>query len=682
MDKKILNVYLGDLVHDYVGKGPFNFPLNIGYIASYALKYYQGNRKLKIKLFKSPNDMLNAINSDPPSIIGLSNYTWNINLNVQVLTQIKKKYPEIVCVMGGPDFNVFDAEQYLKDSSYLDYYVVNQGEAAFLELLHLFTNNQLPHQCGNIIEIDNVAYYSDKDNSAVVGDITKRMQVLDDIPSPYLTGLLDEFFDYDLLQPVIETNRGCPYSCTFCAWGDEWARKTKRYSYERAKAEIEYIAERTKLSQYLLIADANFGIYKSDRDLARVIQKTYKKTGYPHRLFAQWAKNTSATIVEIAAILKDQIKTMTIGYQSMDQDVLVKIGRKNISSKQFEVVKKELQKRNVKTHCDLIIALPGESKESYLAGLEVIFNQDIDVLFMQNCRMLGGTDLNTPEQRKEYNLKTKFRLLSNQYGKYGENIALDHEEIIVATDTMTENEMMSLRTVNWLIWFMWNWGYYLEILKFLKSLGINPIHVIMNIDERMSDSSSELGELYNELRREDKLELFDSAEELYDYYSENFEQLLRDGYQKINYEYTYKVIFNLKEKMDDLVFDVIRELIDKHFGLVTEELQDIIKDLKNFTASKWMRTDDYLDGISNKQLIKNYKYDILRWKDNNYMSELSSLSTEAPLQYSFYLDEEKSERIRQLQKENPYDNNKSFQFQKMMEYIKGPEDLFYTVAKI
>jgi len=42
----------------------------------------------------------------------------------------------------------------------------------------------------------------------------KRIKDLDEIPSPYLTGVLDKFFD-GKLAPFIETNRGCPFTCSF-----------------------------------------------------------------------------------------------------------------------------------------------------------------------------------------------------------------------------------------------------------------------------------------------------------------------------------------------------------------------------------------------------------------------------------------------------------------------------------
>ena len=47
-----------------------------------------------------------------------------------------------------------------------------------------------------------------------------RHKMVDEIPSPWLTGIQDEFFD-GKLAPMIETNRGCPFTCTFCVPGHE-----------------------------------------------------------------------------------------------------------------------------------------------------------------------------------------------------------------------------------------------------------------------------------------------------------------------------------------------------------------------------------------------------------------------------------------------------------------------------
>ncbi len=64
--KKKLSVYLCDLFHDYIGTGNYSFPLNIGYLGSYINKFYSDS--LEIKLFKSPNKFLDALDSNSPDV--------------------------------------------------------------------------------------------------------------------------------------------------------------------------------------------------------------------------------------------------------------------------------------------------------------------------------------------------------------------------------------------------------------------------------------------------------------------------------------------------------------------------------------------------------------------------------------------------------------------------------------
>ena len=49
--------------------------------------------------------------------------------------------------------------------------------------------------------------------------------------------LLDPFFD-EAYIPVLETNRSCPYRCTFCAWGIG-TEKLAKFDEDRILKEIE-----------------------------------------------------------------------------------------------------------------------------------------------------------------------------------------------------------------------------------------------------------------------------------------------------------------------------------------------------------------------------------------------------------------------------------------------------------
>ena len=68
-----------------------------------------------------------------------------------------------------------------------------------------------------------------------------------------------------------ETNRGCPFQCTFCDWGSATASKVSRFEMDRLEREIKWMAE--KKIKYIFVCDANFGIQKRDIEIAKYPQK-------------------------------------------------------------------------------------------------------------------------------------------------------------------------------------------------------------------------------------------------------------------------------------------------------------------------------------------------------------------------------------------------------------------------
>ena len=93
---------------------------------------------------------------------------------------------------------------------------------------------------------------------------------LDMYPSPYLSGEYDYLFkdnEDHKYQVIVETNRGCPFTCTFCTEGQSYWTKVKRKPREIVEGEISYIADKmNKLDPKnrrtdLLIADSNFGMF-------------------------------------------------------------------------------------------------------------------------------------------------------------------------------------------------------------------------------------------------------------------------------------------------------------------------------------------------------------------------------------------------------------------------------------
>ena len=148
-------------------------------------------------------------------------------------------FADSVVVFGGPQ-----THGGMTAHKFIDVFVRGEGEENFLDLLRTIIAGQEPD-----------LFYS-----------KRRLENLD-IPSPYTTGVFDEIIKNNpgaVWAMTLETNRGCPYSCTFCDWGSLTYSKVKKFGLEKVQQELEWIVGQPV--RYIVCADANMGIFK-ERDL-------------------------------------------------------------------------------------------------------------------------------------------------------------------------------------------------------------------------------------------------------------------------------------------------------------------------------------------------------------------------------------------------------------------------------
>tara|TARA_B100001250_G_scaffold408006_1_gene429663 strand:- start:3284 stop:5407 length:2124 start_codon:yes stop_codon:yes gene_type:complete len=680
MAKKI-KVYLGSMSHNYACNGPFTHPLNLGYLSSYAMKYFSKPDELDIRLFVYPNDILDEINSDPPDILGLASYTWNDNLNLQILQHVKKVSPNTVTIMGGPNFNNYNLEEYFLKRPYLDYYIVNQGETGFLNLINSYSEGKLNRNSKDEISMDNVAFYNTFNKKVCIGDISKRYRELDVIPSPILDGTLDKFFKDKNLIPIIETMRGCPFTCTYCAWGDDWLRASNRFSLERVISEIEYIAKKfesskNKFNGYLYLADSNFGMHRRDAEIASKIRECHDKYNWPSSIWATWAKNSNEKVIEIASILKPLLQAgVTIAYESLDDKTLENVRRANISLEKFNKVREYIKSKGLKTHTDVILGLPGETKDTYLNGLRKVTDQKFDQVVTFNCRLLGGTEMNTPTYIEKHGIKTKYRMLTQGYGIYRGIKSVENEEVILSTSTMSQDEIILMRPVNWFLYLFWNNGYYVEFMKYMQQLGINPIDFILDLMDNLKNSKDKMGDLFGEFMRESEEEWYNSPEELYKDNSQIIDGKLKaENFAKLNAKYTSKVVFGYKEEMSKKLLEVAQKSINKNFDKdMFENKKDEIRDVINFCSEKSINISE----IREKKLNNKHKYfiyDYPKWlkKDNG---EADIQKYNGGININFYLSKAKLNRISEAMEIHNYED--IYEVHMKLIEVLHTDDLFY-----
>ena len=327
-----------DLTHTGIGINANVFPLGLGSVTSYLLKEMNG--KVECKLFKFPNKLNDALQKEKPDVVCMSCYSWNENLTYTYAKYIKEKYPKALIVFGGPNLphEQKKRKNYLQNNKAIDFYIKWDGEYALTNLIKKYfeSNFDIKKLKSSNVLLDNVCYV---DENKYLEGKDQRVTKLQDIPSPYLTGILDEFFN-DPLTPILETNRGCPYSCTFCNDGHKLRSAVARKDPKVFQAELEYIASRVKNSSHynVLIADLNYGMYKEDLEASRIIASVMKKYDWPHRIEVSMGKSQPERLIEVANIIneaKPGVMKLAPSFQTTDLEVLKNIRRKNISMEQL-----------------------------------------------------------------------------------------------------------------------------------------------------------------------------------------------------------------------------------------------------------------------------------------------------------------------------------------------------------
>lgn len=663
--KKKIKIYLCDFVHDYLGVGTYMFPLNIGYIAAYANKFFA--KDIDVELFKYPNDFIEQFKKTIPDLVGFGDYTWNADLNNRISKWIKSISPKTIVVFGGPNLNYSPQgyKRFFSTYDSADFYLPYQGEAPFVNLLKEIFKKGLNLSDLKREAIDGAIFYDKNTGTAIKGKDIPRIKNADTIPSPYLTGLLDRFFETKLI-PIVETNRGCPYRCTYCCQGLSSHYQIEFFDLERVKEELRYVAYKVKNTNILILADSNFGIIaERDIEIAKYIAKLVGETGYPRKLNVNWAKN-QPKIFEIAKILKNI--NLIVSLQSLDETVLKNIKRQNIKTSVFKDIIDKVNKEGGMSGTEVILGLPGETKESHMGSLRKLFDWNVSYMICYNCLILEGSEMSLERERGDFKCRTKFRLIDNSFGKYDDIISFESEEGIRSTPTMSEEEILYFRPVHWLIQFLWNYRFYYDLLKYLQFLKVNPLDYIVKLIDDANRAPEKIKKMFNAFEEDAKAEWFDSPEALYRYYSrtEKFDWLTKGNYGKMNSKYIFKTL-GAREDFEAYLYDTAINICNSKKPMIREILNFLSATIIDFTED-W-----------EKEKIIPFKYNILEWRESGYQNDLEEFYHPEGGKFLLYLPEDQKRSLNTLLRQYEH-KNMNVTLRKMSEFMDIRD--FFRKAKL
>jgi hypothetical protein len=148
---------------------------------------------------------------------------------------------------------------------------------------------------------------------------------------------------------------------------------------------------------------------------------------------------------------------------------------------------------------------------------------------------------------------------------------------------MDEDDLIYQRKLQFLLDFSWNTGVYKYLLWVARLFGINQIDVICKVLEIVNapesgkdESERRVSKFFRILERQARGEWYENRSQIESYYmdEENFDQLLENGFEKINILFSVILLRDFKS-----AFDVVFRNTVGSFGMVPEGILDIASDL-------------------------------------------------------------------------------------------------------
>lgn len=600
------------LVQPNFQQGPKEFnahylPYSAGVLWAYVNQFesIKSNYRLEDLIWRRDNINETVEKLAKCDIVGFSTYVWNKNYNYALARRLKEINPNCITIFGGPEIPITKKDVFEK-LPFADVVIKSEGEIILRQLLDAITDNTSWEDIRGLL--------INRNGEAVDTGNGDRISSLEDMPSPYLTGVFDKLMaettDVEW-NATVETNRGCPYACTFCDWGSLTYNKVKKFNLEKVFAELEWIGKNK--CGFVTVTDANFGMFvERDNAIADKLLEVQNQYGYPSTFAMSWAKDQKPEVFDIVFKLIKSPKFnqgLTVSVQSMDLDVLENIKRKNLAQHKIESIFALCDKHNIPVYTEIILGLPGETNDTWKEGFYKIYragnHTGINIL---QAQMLENAEMNLL-QKKLYKI-TSVPVYDYMSGSYNYNELQECVEVVTGTKDMPTEQMLDSQVFSWFMQTFHINGLTTYISRFLAKQGV--------------DYSIFYNKLWNHIS--DDPWIIKESEALRHYYR----NWMTDG--KINHpnisnievhgwNIIHRTTLNMHlERKYDYIFDLIEKFVIAEFKLDPNCASQLLKFQRNYVIN--------YDNIGQFPYTFQFDYDFL-----GYILDDTTLET--PVQYKF-----------------------------------------------
>ncbi len=360
-----------------------NIPLAAAYLQVIASRQRVDAELLPNHLMSYGSDhaILQFLLSAQPDLVGMSCYEWNVERSLYLAKQLRALLPSCTIVLGGPE--ITPDNDFLLCYRDFDIGVVGEGEEVWKTMLQSFPD--VPQTPGLLLPEKNGQWH-------FTGYLPPRTS-LDDIPSPFLSGVLDTHLKGVLW---LETVRGCLYRCAYCYYHKQ-SPGLRTFPIERLLKEVKHAWDRGL--QEIVFLDPCFSKRPHLEDLLDGVGSI----NHDRRLRLHGECNVEGIDSQVAEkMARAGFSQLEVGLQSVKRKTLRNIHR-SFQPQRFLKAVRFLQNCGIEVMVDIIAGLPGDQLSDICRSLDWVLNHDAyDTLMLYPLSLIPSTELR--RQAKKWGL--------------------------------------------------------------------------------------------------------------------------------------------------------------------------------------------------------------------------------------------------------------------------------------
>lgn len=356
------------------------------------------------------NEITRIINEEKPHIICFGLYIWNHDLYGRLGRFIRKQWPDIILLGGGPEIYAHkEPDLFWKNNEWLDAVAYGDGESAFTVML-----DNIVQSSDEIETATNISYLS---QGKPVLEPFKRFKDIDfNHVSPFLDNMdlvkhaVDTIRKKDPSLEIImnwEFTKGCPYTCSFCDWSSGLHHKVNRKQHDW-RIDLDFFAS---LGVSVRWVDANIGMFKDDINVVRHafdLENANPDFKFTFNNLAKLNKKAVFEIIDFIESAKPGVKTHAMTVQDIHADVLENIQRPDIPWEEYrEYISRSKEKNpSFRFTGEMMLGLPGQTIEKCATNIIEFGKLGAEnILGHVWCMLINSPGYNS-DYREKYGIKT------------------------------------------------------------------------------------------------------------------------------------------------------------------------------------------------------------------------------------------------------------------------------------